>query len=259
MKLSITHIVGGPIAPCESAVILSVTPNHGGVTDARQDQQQRSRLAGGRAFCGGPSRQASGPSAAPVAGSDVSCAGKPIPAACGDWAAAKAAYRFFDNPHVTEHSVLAGHFAATAARVGASEGPILVLHDRIDLQPRAGGQNRLHRGYQRRALQGRAAQRADLVRADASSLAVTLTGTPLGLTAAKFWTRTKFKGNARAQAAHQSHARADRDEGELPLAGEPAPVHRGPERCVHVGDRESDICELYCTAQDLGTSFLEQV
>lgn len=34
------------------------------------------------------------------------------------------------------------------------------------------------------------------------------------------------KGNARAQAAHQSHARADRDEGELPLAGEPAPVHR---------------------------------
>ncbi|MER9490059.1 transposase [Mesorhizobium sp. M0563] len=23
--------------------------------------------------------------------------GKPIPAACGDWAAAKAAYRFFDN------------------------------------------------------------------------------------------------------------------------------------------------------------------
>ncbi|MER8556966.1 transposase [Mesorhizobium sp. M1217] len=24
--------------------------------------------------------------------------GKPIPAACGDWAAAKAAYRFFDNP-----------------------------------------------------------------------------------------------------------------------------------------------------------------
>ncbi|WIW57074.1 transposase (plasmid) [Mesorhizobium mediterraneum] len=46
--------------------------------------------------------------------------GKPIPAACGDWAATKAAYRFFDNPRVTEHSVLAGHFAATAARVAAS-------------------------------------------------------------------------------------------------------------------------------------------
>ena len=29
-----------------------------------------------------------------------------------------------------------------------------------------------------------------------------------------------------------------------------------PERCVHVGDRESDIYELFCLAQDLGTRFL---
>ncbi|MBL6458666.1 hypothetical protein JMJ55_25345 [Belnapia sp. T6] len=28
---------------------------------------------------------------------------------------------------------------------------------------------------------------------------------------------------------------------------------------MHVGDRESDIYELYCTAQDLGTSFLVRV
>ena len=55
--------------------------------------------------------------------------GQPVPAACGDWAAAKAAYRFFDNPRVTEHGVLAGHFAATAARCAATEGPILLLQD----------------------------------------------------------------------------------------------------------------------------------
>ena len=29
-----------------------------------------------------------------------------------------------------------------------------------------------------------------------------------------------------------------------------------PERCVHVGDRESDIYELYCLADKLGTNFL---
>jgi len=29
-----------------------------------------------------------------------------------------------------------------------------------------------------------------------------------------------------------------------------------PERCVHIGDRESDIYELYCLAQELGTNFL---
>ena len=58
--------------------------------------------------------------------------GHPVPAACGDWAATKAAYRFFDNPRVTEHGVLAGHFVATAARVAASEGPILILQDTVE-------------------------------------------------------------------------------------------------------------------------------
>jgi hypothetical protein len=29
-----------------------------------------------------------------------------------------------------------------------------------------------------------------------------------------------------------------------------------PERCVHVGDRESDIYELYCLSEELGTGFL---
>ncbi|WP_245278398.1 transposase [Mesorhizobium jarvisii] len=77
-----------------------------------------------------------------------------MPAACGDWAAAKAAYRFFDNRRVTEHSVLAGHFAATAARVVARRpDPYPAGHDRIYLQPRAAGQNRLHQNHQRGALQ----------------------------------------------------------------------------------------------------------
>ena len=39
-----------------------------------------------------------------------------VPAACGDWAAPEVAYRFSVNTHVTEYGVLAGHFAATAAR-----------------------------------------------------------------------------------------------------------------------------------------------
>ncbi len=29
-----------------------------------------------------------------------------------------------------------------------------------------------------------------------------------------------------------------------------------PTRCVHIGDRESDIYELFCTAQEIGTHFL---
>ena len=29
-----------------------------------------------------------------------------------------------------------------------------------------------------------------------------------------------------------------------------------PERCVHIGDRESDIYELFCLADEVGTHFL---
>ena len=55
--------------------------------------------------------------------------GASLPLACQDWADTKAAYRFFDNDRVSEAQILAGHFAATASRVAATEGPILILHD----------------------------------------------------------------------------------------------------------------------------------
>ena len=55
--------------------------------------------------------------------------GASLPLACQDWAATKAAYRFFDNDRVSEAQILAGHFAATASRVAVTEGPLLILHD----------------------------------------------------------------------------------------------------------------------------------
>jgi hypothetical protein len=54
--------------------------------------------------------------------------GGTIPAACQDWAATKAAYRFFGNPRVDEGIILAGHFAATTARFAATTGTVQVLH-----------------------------------------------------------------------------------------------------------------------------------
>ena len=52
-----------------------------------------------------------------------------VPGACQDWAATKAAYRFFANPRVDESMILAGHFAATRARFSDSSGRVLVFHD----------------------------------------------------------------------------------------------------------------------------------
>ena len=73
------------------------------------------------------------PPAEPSAGRDVGGnwreTGKSLPTAFQDWANTKAAYRFFSNEKVSEDKILAGHFQASALRVQATEGPILVLQD----------------------------------------------------------------------------------------------------------------------------------
>ena len=55
--------------------------------------------------------------------------GRSIPLACQDWAATKAAYRFFSNERICEEQILAGHFEATRERLPQGESPVLVLHD----------------------------------------------------------------------------------------------------------------------------------
>ena len=55
--------------------------------------------------------------------------GKSLPTAFQDWANTKAAYRFFANENVSEDKILEGHFAASALRIQATDGPILILQD----------------------------------------------------------------------------------------------------------------------------------
>ena len=92
-----------------------------------------------------------------------------------------------------------------------------------------------------------------------SSLAVTTEGLPLGLSAVKFWSRQQFKGTAALKRkvnptrvpieAKESIRWLENLRQSMALLGAPA-------RCVHIGDRESDIYELFCTAQELGTHFI---
>lgn len=191
--------------------------------------------------------------------------GQPVPAACGDWAATKAAYRFFDNPRVTEHGMLAGHFAATAVRCAASEGPILILQDTTEFiysraQPGKIGFTKTINAGRYKAGQPNVVTLCGVLMH--SSLAVTLSGTPLGLTAAKFWTRTKFKGTWTLK-RHVNPTRVPIETKEsyrwLENLRQSMALVGAPERCVHVADRESDIYELFCLAQDLGTRFLVRV
>ena len=184
--------------------------------------------------------------------------GQSIPLACQDWTNTKAAYRFLANRRVTEGPILAGHFQATRERVAAAGGRILILHDTTEFTyygDSAQALGALHKGFRS------AGQQQYLVRGILmhSSLAVTTEGLPLGLTAIKFWTRDRFMGtNALKRTINPTRVPIEAKESIRWLEN----LRRSMEllgdgrRCVHIGDRESDIYELFCTAVAEGTYFL---
>ena len=182
--------------------------------------------------------------------------GGTVPAACQDWAATKAAYRFFSNPRVDEGVILAGHFAATTARFAAATGTILVLHDTTEFSftrdtPDGVGQLSF--------VKGRHVTHTVCGVLLHSSLAVTLAGVPLGLAAVKFWTRKAFKGtNGLRGKVNATRIPIEQKESVrwLDNLTQSARQLGDPSRCVHVGDREADIYELFCAAGEAGTHFL---
>ena len=125
--------------------------------------------------------------------------GASIPLACQDWANTKAAYRFFSNDRVSEEAILAGHFQATRSRFAATTGSILVLQDTTEFtfqRERSEGIGITYRVNSGKDKASRFRMHTVCGLLMHSSLAVTLDGLPLGLSAIKFWTRTKFKGTA---------------------------------------------------------------
>jgi hypothetical protein len=92
-----------------------------------------------------------------------------------------------------------------------------------------------------------------------SSPAVTTDGVPLGLAAVKFWTRKKFKGtNALKRSVNPTRVPIEQEESARWLDNLKQATSRlgAPARCVHVGDRESDIFELFCAVDEAETHFL---
>ncbi len=81
----------------------------------------------------------------------------------------------------------------------------------------------------------------------------------MGLAAIKSWNRQKFKGTA-ALKRKINPTRVPIEQKEsfrwLENMRQSIALFGAPERCIHVGDRESDIYELFCLAEELGTHFL---
>lgn len=188
--------------------------------------------------------------------------GNPTPFACQDWAATKAAYRFFDNPRIDEGAVLSGHFAATRSRFEATSGLVHVLHDTTEFsyqraRPELIGQTK--ETFVGRDKEGRPQTRTVCGLLMHSSLVVTAEGLPLGMGAVKFWTRDKFKGaNALRKSVNPTRMPIEEKESYrwLENVRQSTALLAEPQRCVHIADREGDIYELFSEARDLGAHFL---
>ncbi|CAB3774921.1 IS4/Tn5 family transposase DNA-binding protein [Paraburkholderia humisilvae] len=125
--------------------------------------------------------------------------GQTIPFACQDWASTNAAYRFLSNDRVSEHDILSGHFQASAERVRATDGPVLILQDTTTFSYQRErpeligytGKTTLRTGKNGTGPRQPLTQSGILMH---SNLAVSADGLPPGLTAVKFWMGKQFKG-----------------------------------------------------------------
>jgi Transposase DNA-binding len=188
--------------------------------------------------------------------------GETIPMACQDWASTKAAYRFFSNDRVDEKEILSGHFQSTRDRFSATDGLVLVLHDTTafsfqrDAPDEIGATFKVNSG---RDKAGRLRQHTVCGILMHSSLIVTTEGLPLGLCAVKFWTRKQFKGtNALKKTINPTRVPIEEKESMrwIDNIRQATALLQAPERCIHIGDRESDIYELFCAAQEVHTHSL---
>jgi hypothetical protein len=188
--------------------------------------------------------------------------GETIPMACQDWANTKAAYRFFSNPRVGEEDILAGHFQSTRDRFRGTDGFVLVLHDTTEFsfrreQPELIGNIKKIAGPRNHMGQPQFYTTCGILMH--SSLVMTPEGLPLGISAVKFWTRKEFKGtNALKKKINPTRIPIEEKESVrwLDNIKQTTTLLSDPERCIHIGDRESDIYELFCTARDANTHFL---
>jgi Transposase DNA-binding len=189
--------------------------------------------------------------------------GETIPLACQDWANTKAAYRFLSNQNVDEEKILRGHFHSTKERFSKVDGPIFILHDTTTFSYQRCDQGTIGGTYSiptgKRDLYGNAKTYTQCGILMHGSLAITPSGVPLGLAAVKFWTRKKFIGrNGLSRRVNATRVDIEKKESYRWIENikQSTELFGEAKRCVHIGDRESDIYEIFCLANELNTNFL---
>ena len=166
-----------------------------------------------------------------------------IPQACGSRAKTKAAYRFFDHRQVSMQNLLRGHYEASHRR--AAEYPVvLAVQDTTELNYSA------HRATEQLGPIGeKKTQQVGLLVHD--TMLYNLEGTPLGLLDVQCWVRDEDEVG---QSEHCAQRPIEQKESYKWLKSFSA-ASRLQAQCPHsqvvsLGDRESDVYELFVAAQN---------
>jgi len=161
-----------------------------------------------------------------------------VPQACQSRAKTKAAYRFFEHPHVSMDKVLEQHYESTLGRV-SQEGVVLAVQDTTSLNYTAhpATENLGPIGY-------RLDRGVGLILHD--TMAFNRDGTPLGLLDVQCWARD---GNDFGKKKRRHEVPIEQKESNKWLISF-RKVAEAQRRCpqttfVSVGDREADIYELF--------------
>ena len=170
-----------------------------------------------------------------------------IAQSCGDNAATKAAYRFYENEAISMTAILSSHQQATQRRMN-QESVVLAVQDTTQLDytshPATEGLGTLHKKKQRGMLMH-------------TTFAVTPERVPLGIIHQQIWTRPAEdfgKKHKRKQLPIQEK------ESQKWLTSLEATSHMQKElpntRVVSVGDREADVYELFTSSHQLSQDVL---
>ena len=161
-----------------------------------------------------------------------------IPQACATEAAAKAAYRFFDNEQVSMDAILSPHFETTEQRV-RNHKIVLVAQDTTSINytshPETKGLGPINTVGDKSI---------GLLLHD--TMAFTPEGTPLGLLDVQCWARNEDEAGSR----HHRHSKAIEEKESFKWLKSYRAVSAVQARCPHtklivMADREADIHELF--------------
>lgn len=168
-----------------------------------------------------------------------------IPAGCGSWKDTKATYRFFENDKVNSGSMLSSHRDETVARCAPFQ-TILVAQDTTTINltnKQVSGLGRIGEG----TLQGFFTH---------SALAMNTAGVPLGILYQKTYVRKEGTRLKEYKAKYKKVPIEDKETARWVETIDAVSEQLRNKQVVVIGDRESDIFDVFKSGQEQGVDLL---